>query len=251
MPESTLSLSYDEIRKRVADHRGYGLDPDEWDAEQIEFIDFCLRDGSRTFYTQSGHEWSFLTPTATLTIDSGATEVELPWDFGFITDDIYFSDNSGCVLKIRSDGEVYLRRQHDSTSTGRPTIAAAVPNDKPLINHGETKKLIFWPTAGEAYTIRVIYSIMPNALGPQAPYPYGGAAHAQTILEACLAASERLYGVPGLHNTLYLAALEQSKMHDRRLKPRTMGYNPNGPRMPRRWRGWQPRQEVPVVYTDL
>ena len=245
MPESSLALSYDEIRMRVADHRGYGLDSDKWDADQRERIDFCLRDGSRTFYTQANHEWSFLEPLAQMTIASGASELELPWDFGFITDDIYFEERWGHTIRIRSDGEVLVKRQHDSVTSARPLIAAVVPAANPEINHGQKFKLIFWPTAASAYVVNIRYAITPNALTPQTPFPYGGAVHAQTILEACLAASERVYGVPGMHNQIYAIALEQSKIHDRRLKPRTLGYNSNGPRGIR----WQPRNMTPVTFS--
>jgi hypothetical protein len=247
MPESNLAVNYTELRMRIADHRGYGLDADLWNEEQTQMIDFCLMDGSRTFYTQSGYEWSFLSPVVSMAIAEGDTEIEMPSDFGFLTDDLYFDDDWGNKIVRRNAGEVLMQRQQDSTSTGRPVMVAEMPGDGPGINRGQRTKLIFWPIAGQAYTLQVPYTIIPNGITAQNPFPYGGAAHAQTMIESCLAASERLYGVPGLHNQLYAMALETSKQHDRRLKPRTMGYNGNRTRKSR----WQPRNQVPVVYTDL
>lgn len=225
-----LALSYDDIRKRVGYERGYGMTIADWadNGDAVTIIENCLRDGANMFYTQAGYEWSFLTPLASMTIKDNSNEMDLPADFNFLVDDIYFDDNSGCTLKIRSDGEVLWKRQQDSTSTGKPTIAAVVADGGPTVNHGQTSKLIFWPTADIDYDVQVRYSLNPMALGAKTPYPYGGAAHAQTFLEACLAASEKMDGVVGRHTQDYPIVLEASKMHDRRLKPRTLGYNGNG-----------------------
>lgn len=235
MAESTLALSYDDIRKRVGKERGFRTVIEDWTDDQQEEVEFCLRDGSSMFYTQANYEWSFLTPLQSLSIAATNAEIELPRDFNFLVDqEIYFSDNWGTTIKVMNDAMVLMKRQRDPTGTGRPLIAAAVVDGGPMLSEGQTWKLIFYPISDAAYTIRVRYSVMPNSLGPMNPFPYGGPAHSQTILEACLAASERLDGKPEMHNQLYAAALENSKALDRRLKPRTLGYNGNR----QRYRGW-------------
>lgn len=102
-------------------------------------------------------------------------------------------------------------------------MGAVVANGTPTVSHGQTFKVIFWPTADDDYPVQVLYSVNPKAMAPNRPYPYGGTAHAKTILEACLAASEAIESQPGFHTGLYQQALESSKAFDRRLKPRTLG----------------------------
>ena len=241
MPESTLALTYDQIRQRVGYDRGYGTVIEDWNDQAKENVEFCLRDGSAMFYTQANYEWSFLSPLVTITIAADTSEMELPWDFGFTVDDcIYFDDSIGRSLKIVNDGVVLKYRQMSTTTTGRPAYAAILIEGKPGTITGQSAKMIFWPTSDTAYDVQIRYSIMPNALSAATPVPYGGAAHSQTILEACLAASERLDGTPGVHNQLYAVALEASKTYDRRFKPRKIG-NPKGEK-------WQPRNINPVTY---
>lgn len=248
MPESTLALSYDDIRKRVARERGYGTAIEDWTDQEKELVEFCVRDGSAVFYTQSGHEWSFLEPLATVTLEDGETEVELPWDFSFpIDNEIYFADNVGRCLSIVDDAVILKKRQDENNTTGRPILCAIVVTGKPGGLTGQKAKMIFWPEADDDYSIRFRYAVLPDALSASRPVPYGGAAHAQTLLEACLAASEKLDGTPGPHTQLYQTALEASKIHDRRLKPRNLGYN--GDRTNRRTRPWNSDPVVTYVPT--
>lgn len=244
MSESTLALTYDQIRQRVGKERGYLTDSTAWSAREKEDIEFCVRDGSAVFYTQSNYEWSFLTPLAEFTLKSGTTELDLPWDFGFPVDNvIYFDDHLGRNLEIVNDGMVLLKRQNLAQVSSRPRIAAVVTDGKPGVNVGQGSKLIFWPIADQDYLVQLRYAVLPNALTAATPIPYGGGAHAQTLLESCLAASERLDGIPwGPHAVIYAQALEASKAYDRRLKPRTIGKVPMQGR-------WMPRNINPVVYT--
>ena len=224
MAQSTLALSYDEIRQRVAKDYGYRTTIADWTDQEIEDIEFSVRDGCDLFYTKSGHEWSFLEPFATITFLEGESEIELPWDFGFPIDQtIYFDDNAGCVCELVNDGTILLARQNAGSTSGRPMQAAIVVDTKPGFNVGQRWKLIYWPEANEDLDAQIRYSILPAALAPIAPMPYGGAAHAGTLMQACLAAKERRDGNPqGPHNQTYAVMLEASKQYDRRVKPRVL-----------------------------
>lgn len=226
MPESTLVLTYDQIRQRVGDLRGYGTTIADWADAEKEKIEFCVRDGSAMVYTQANHEWSFLAPLATVTLKSGASDLELPWDFGFITEHtVYFEDSVGFTMKIVNDAVILRQRQDNSTTTGRPYLGAIVTETKPGIQFGQRSHLIYWPVADANYDVNLRYQVLGSALSAATPMPYGGAAHANTILEACLYASERLDGIAqGPHAAMYAQALELSKAFDRRVKPRMFGY---------------------------
>jgi hypothetical protein len=83
-----------------------------------------------------------------------------------------------------------------------------------------------FPTPDQAYQIKVTYSILPDALSATTPIPYGGAAHAETILEACLSvAEERLDNDPGVHAQAFAARLAASIAQDKRHRPQSLGYN--------------------------
>ncbi len=63
------------------------------------------------------------------------------------------------------------------------------------------------------------------------------AVHARTILEACLVSADRMRGVQGLHEALFLEALIASVRHDQMVSsPDTLGYNRD--RSDSQGRGW-------------
>lgn len=231
MPESSLALSYDDIRRRVGKERGYRTDIEDWEAQEKEDIEFCLRDGSDWFYLRANHDWSFLSPLATITLPDGEQEVELPWDFGFPTDEcIYFEDMLGRSIRIVADGVILRKRQDNAGTTGRPMMAAVVTQSKPGIRVGQQSKLIYWPEADDDYTVQIRYSIIPAALSAATPTPYGGAQHAGTLLECCLAASERMDGNPsGPHGQTAMMMLESSRILDRKAKAKMMATNQRYP----------------------
>jgi hypothetical protein len=84
-----------------------------------------------------------------------------------------------------------------------------------------------WPFADEDYTVEFTYYLIPDALSGAAPYAYGGAAHAETILASCKAAAERdlddITDGPQMRN--FRERLAASVAHDRRFKPQHLGYN--------------------------
>ena len=247
MPESTFVLTYDQIRQRVGHERGYRTEIAEWTEDEREKIEFCTRDGSDDFYNKSNHEWSFLTPLVEFTLEEGESELELPWDFGFVVDPaIYFDDNLGRTCRIVGDDQVLLKRQNQAGSSGRPVLAAVVVESKPGNITGQRSKLIYWPEASEDYTVQIRYSILGAALSAATPMPYGGAGHAGTILEACLAASERMDGNPmGSHSQTYQKLLEASKVLDRRNKPRVFRGQERYPK--HRGRGWRESNIVTYI----
>ena len=71
MAEPTLSLKRDDVRTRIALYLGYGVDPNEWEHDQITLIDLCLADGLRKFESpvieKQPYEWSFRKVQGTLT----------------------------------------------------------------------------------------------------------------------------------------------------------------------------------------
>jgi hypothetical protein len=228
MSESTLALTYHEIRRLIGERRGYGITVDEWidDPERASIVEDCVRRGSRMFYSQSGHDWSFLKPIKDLTIPSGVSEIPLPSYFGFLIGKLYFqsASNGRCQpLLVENAGKVLWRRQVEGTTptTGQPQYAA-LDSREPGETHGSRKYLVFWPESDQEYTVTGQFSVIADALSTNDPHPWGGAAYAETILQACLAASEQRDNEIGVQTALYKEALAMSIEYDKQVKPQTL-----------------------------
>lgn len=73
MSESTLAISFTQLRQQVGQEMGFGADPANWDATTAAAIDFCVASGLRQFYAPPplrenapSHRWSFLRPVTTI-----------------------------------------------------------------------------------------------------------------------------------------------------------------------------------------
>jgi hypothetical protein len=85
-----------------------------------------------------------------------------------------------------------------------------------------------YPTPDQAYTITFNYVAYPYSLTLSHPYPLGGDAHGDTILESCLAAAEEsLDDDQTLHTGRFQERLAASIAFDKRKGPESLGYNGN------------------------
>ena len=93
MAEPTLSLKYGDLLAEVGFFLGFGrgsaLGDVAWTTRQQTTLDYIVASGLRQFYyppplpgSQSSYDWSFLKPTATLTLSAGSSTVTLPDDYG-------------------------------------------------------------------------------------------------------------------------------------------------------------------------
>lgn len=226
-----------------------------WPDEEEGAIDFCLSSGLRRFYfpPQPGggfYDWTFLKPTTTLALDQSATFIDCPPDYnGIAGPAVVAASNTITWFPLLTTNEADVRQAYATspTLTGRPSRIAEVPLRGTTTDQGQRFRLNVFPTPDQAYQIKVTYSILPDALSASAPIPYGGAAHAETILEACLSvAEERLDNNPGVHAASFAARLQASIAQDKRHRPQSLGYN--GDRSDDRWdRGpWRTFPPIPI-----
>ncbi len=84
MSQSSLSLTYLQLQQRLGFHLGYGRGADvgdnAWTATKLRTLNQVIQSGLSLFY-YNGHEWSFLKPTARLTLAEGENAVDLPDDY--------------------------------------------------------------------------------------------------------------------------------------------------------------------------
>lgn len=155
-------------------------------------------------------------------------DYELPAAFGGLLDNPTFSDATYThELDLVGPGMIEHLRQH-SESTGRPCKVAT----RPVMPDGtlpQRYELMLYPRPDAIYTIRYRYVVVPGLLSNETPWPPGGAAYAEVIKRACVAAAEQKYlgsAGGGIHTARYQDLLQRSLAADaRNHSPRSLGYN--------------------------
>lgn len=248
MPD-TLALTLTDLRGEVGFYLGYNRDFSLNDASQQSDIDASIDSGLRQFYfPASGHRWSFLSPLASLTVVEDVREYELPADLASLEGNMTFAADSNVfhVIQRVGIGEVNTRAQMSSGLTGEPCLVALVPN-RTAGAIGQRFSAVFYPTPDQEYVLSFRYAVLPAALTTANPVPYGGVAHAETILESCLAVAEsRIQDERGLHQVAFEDRIRASIAMDMRTAPDHLGYN--GDASDRRaWRGRGSRSQLGLV----
>lgn len=241
MAESTLSLALTDLEQTVGDFLGYGRGTaggdSAWTARQQADITEAVKSGQRQVYftvavpelgIPAGYDWSFLRPTATLTLESGAATLLLPDDFGGLTGEITLSADGSSWRQLRPYpvGTVYGRQQSLPDTTGCPTVCCVEPVKGTSALKSSRQQLRFWPTADQAYTLKVSYSVLPDALDGTRAYAYGGAQHAELLRAACRKAAEETFDDSrAVWAAIFREQLAAAVAQDRRQKPQRFGYN--------------------------
>lgn len=237
MAEPTLNLKMSDLASQVGFYLGYGLGVEggqrAWTDRQQRSIDMILASGLRQFYKPpvdgGGHwEWSFLRPSATFTLAAGGTEIEMPSDFGWPEGPITASadGSSWWPVEVTNEGLVRQMAAVSPSTTGPPQAVAVAPQKGTGPARAPKTNLVFFPAADREFTIRTQYELLPDALTPASPWAYGGAAHAETLLESCLAiAEQRLDNTMGVHTQKFQMMLAASISADRKRKGQHLGYN--------------------------
>lgn len=197
--ESTLGLTFDDIRSRIGDHAGYGTDSDNWSTGKIDKIENALNGGLRRFYhspiiptIRRAYRWSFMRPVTTLATVASTADYELPVYFGGMDGPFTYSTNQLYqAIKVCGEGQIRELRASNST-TGVPMLAAIRPKSSTGAA-SQRMEVMFWPTPDAVYTLSYRYLAAPEAIAADHPYPLGGEQHAETIIESCLAWFEENY----------------------------------------------------------
>lgn len=268
MSEPTLGMSRDELEASVGRYCGYGrgdkFGEKAWNTRQENNIKAYVKSGLNRFYyptTDGGgppHAWSFLRPTSDISIVSGDRTARLPDDFCNPEGDAAVSTVSGTArctsLQFTGSGAVAQRYSTLPDTTGAPLLLSVRPIKGTTNVRGQRSELYFWPEADQDYTITLTYALLMNSLTDDHPFVYGGAAHSETVLEACLSAAEVLGDDQmQLHAAMFQNRLTASIAIDRRNKPAHLGFNADysdGPNWDRRARNG-PWDQVTATFAGL
>lgn len=104
--------------------------------------------------------------------------------------------------------DVQLRQMAKSDPlSGTPQYAAV----RPLASDGTGRQgyeIVFYPTPDADMTLEYRYSVVPEPMSDDRPYPLGGRQYAEVLLQSCLAlAEERVNGAAGVATGRYLERL--------------------------------------------
>lgn len=142
----------------------------------------------------------------------------------------YLETTSYGPLSIVGEFDIRNRQQRD-ISTGAPKrIAIRSQTVTTTTSQGTRWEFIVDPFPDDVYTIRYQYRILPDLITSTVAYALGGSQHAQTLLEACLAAAEMVTSdVQGPHYAEFMRYLGASIEYDKSLTAQaTFGYNGDG-----------------------
>ena len=220
-----LEQNYDSLRREIGRFLGYRPSTTDWSSTETQVVADILDDGLRRFYwpmpTEPGkppHEWSFLSPDASLTLTSGTDNYDLPSDFTDISSKGFSYAAGDKLTRVsRIDVETLKVLKSQANRTGSPQFYCVT--NKAVVEGAPTRyEVRFFPTPDNTYVLGYQYNIAPASLGTINTTPLGGARHAKTILEACLAEAEKKIGdEDGIHEKKFIELLAASIAADREL----------------------------------
>ena len=240
MAESTLNLSLNSYLAQVGNYLGWGFGSTaqtgygdvSWSTFQANEVSFCVASGLRQFYFPSpSYDWTFLHPTTTLTLQANINVLNLPDDFGGLEG--YMTVTSALTptsaynkVPVIYEGILRQRYQCQPTITGPPTLAALQPIKGTTQVSSTRDQLFVFPIPDQNYVVQFQYYVLPDMLSGTNPYVYGGAQHAETILQSCLSVAEfRKDNVIGPNTAMFKERMQASMGADRKLKPQQFGRN--------------------------
>jgi len=237
--ESTLSLNLTTLRKELGWFWLGERTAANWTADETTQLDDMIASGLRNFYhppptqnTPKGYKWSFMEPTTTLSLVANTADYTLSANFGGLIGEMTYSadDNRWFPIELTGEHRIRTLRQRDYSSISSDPKLAAVRPISSSGSNGQRFQLMLYPKPDKAYTLSYRYHALPNQLTAANPYPMGGAAHAETILESCLAVAEsRMDNNAGIHHAAFQQRLAASIAFDQQMHtPEHMGYNGDG-----------------------
>lgn len=249
--ESTLSITRSELQTQIASFAqlGYSVPTD---ADDLARLNDSINSGLRNVYwpalvlgEASAHEWSWMRPVRTFATSADFGLYQLPADFGGIEGDITFAADQA-YRKIHIVGENYVRElQQGVSSSGIPRYAAVRAYASGL--SGQRYELVLWPTPDSEYDLTFRYNINPDALASDNDYALGGPALAETILQSCRAAADRIFNDNvGAEYQMFIERLKTSVSLDRRmLAPERLGFAHDPNVMRERFSPWPEAYALP------
>jgi hypothetical protein len=216
-----LEITYNEILREVGRYLGLARVPDDWSEQEQSDIADIIKGGLRSFYWPAGHCWSFLMPTAAMSLAAEKRTYDLPDDFTNILPGgfTYAVDSKQAPIIRKSESEI--RALWAKAELSGPPVYFAI-RAKVAESGGQTRyEALFYPVPSEDHILSFSYCVTPPALESGVNENHlGGAVHSETVLEACLAAAEKtMEDKQDIHSQRFAALLANSIALDKGEQP--------------------------------
>ncbi len=243
---ATLAITYSELRRYIGRFLGYSRSTSDINAEKAwkTDVDDVIRSGMREFYfyraaegVEPGHVWSFLQKSGSLSVTAGDREITMPSDFSRMVDGFTYGYGTNKTSLAAIGSREVLSLYANSDVSGTPLYYAIQASSS-----GTAYVATIYPKAAADVTFSYRYAFDAPAVDSGSTSPLGGALHAETILESCLAAAEKQMNPekgPGIHHLRFVECLKASLTSDKQ-------YNTAGAE-----EGAWPLDEVDGTVTDL
>jgi hypothetical protein len=230
---TSLAVTKSQLMRLIGRELGFPPHPKAWHHGQLSTVAEVLRNGLRKFYQPmvlpnefDAHQWAFLHPVHKFNLISGISTYDLPEDFSMVSGTITYGPSTSIEypeIKLVPEEDARWKLQSQTTST-RPAMAAyRVKSTNELT--GTRYEIQFAPIPSESLQIDIPYAINPEQLGNDQSLPMGGQPHAQTIIEACLAAAEIQMKSGTIHQQEFERCLKSSVSYDRKMQASDLGYS--------------------------
>jgi len=197
MAEPTLSLKRDDVRTRIALYLGYGVDPNEWEHDQITLIDLCLADGLRKFESpvieKQPYEWSFRKVQGTLTTVVAQQAYDITQDdfTGILDVMINTAAGGGTPIAMIPVDTLLQKASKEAPANGVPQYAALRKKaGAPSTTQSVRWEVLLFPKPSAIHTIQYTYPFYPDSVSTNT-FLSVPAPHSQTVIAAALSVAEQ------------------------------------------------------------
>jgi hypothetical protein len=235
---SGLQVDYNLLRREIGRFANSGRSSSDWDSTQELDIEDCIRRGVRRWYwpeidQKSGeiYHWSFLQESFEIAIAAGQNTYALPEVFSRMAEDLVCEDGSNRFPLRKANDSMIRRLISTENKQGIPRYYA-ISSSVAIPSENRSLELTLYPVPSENMTLRGVMDIEPPEISSENPYVLGGAVHAETVLESCLAAAEITFFPelgPGDHRANFEKYLIRSIEYDRKLTEAEGAIYPDDP----------------------
>lgn len=222
--ESTLAITFAELKQAVGYWLGITTDESSWSAAELSEVKGDVDAGCLLVYRS--YPWRFMKPVLTLQTTADQGDYDLPDDFGGFHGRLTYAPDEGhAPISLVDESQIRASRQI-RTSTGKPCFAAYRIKGPSDAVSGQRYVLLLDPTPDSTYLLTGQYVAIPAKCDGDRPYPLGGALHGALFRAACLAESERrIRGGYGPLKQAFDTELANSIGLDAAQAPEKLGYN--------------------------
>lgn len=231
---TTFDVNKKYLKRLIGRAMEFGPHPGLWNHSQLITVNDILRAGLRNFYTpqvlpgeKHAHSWSFLKPSYTLALVAGKYIYPMPPSFVAVRGEVRYAPGTNAyrpVVQVTYPERV-LGLLEVSTGAYYGPLMVAFRVSESSGPHGTTWEMLIAPTPSGDERIQIPFEMSPYQLDDEAELPIGGAIHAQTVIESCLAEAERVRGLgENVHQQQFMFRLQSSVSFDRQATcPLTVG----------------------------